>query len=73
MSELLGRAYAIREALDALIEALEDAKPNPCKHPWDKRKVTGDTMGGGAFVCGECGETFGDVQSIRDEVTLTRG
>jgi hypothetical protein len=54
MSEILGRAYAIREALDALIQVLEDPAETVCDHPLDKREYLGDTMGNSTFRCGVC-------------------
>jgi hypothetical protein len=56
MSVLLGRLLALREALDAVIDSVEQEQPKPeCEHPEDKRKYTNGTMGNGSFTCGQCG------------------
>ena len=67
---LLGRLYAMREALDAIIETLEDA-PTPqssCPHPIEQRKYAGETMGLGAFTCEQCGEAVKSAESIVERI-----
>lgn len=69
---LLGRLYAMREALDAIIETLEDA-PKPqssCTHPVEQRQYTGETMGLGAFTCGQCGETIPSAEQLIERAVL---
>jgi hypothetical protein len=59
---LLGRLYALREQLDAVIDAIEH-QPAPaapkdetsCDHPPEKRKYAGTTMGEAlSFTCEQC-------------------
>lgn len=62
---LLGRLFAMREQLDAIIETLEDEKPvSSCQHPPEKRKYAGETMGGNAFTCQQCGVVVESAESI---------
>ena len=69
---LLGRLYAMREALDAIIETLEDKAPEKlsCEHPVEQRKYTGETMGLGAFTCGQCGVAVAGVEQIVERAVL---
>lgn len=65
MSVVLGRLYALREQLDAVIELLEVPEPAVCEHPVDKRKYRGETMGeSDAYTCGQCGTAVESPESI---------
>lgn len=71
----LGRLYAMREQLDAVIETLENELDPPaeqaCEHPADKRKPLGETMGSNAgFTCQQCGNTV--TETTRIEPILDR-
>lgn len=73
MSELKGRLLALREALDAIIDLVDEAPKTVCSHPLDKRQYTGDTMGENKFyTCGQCGAVLADTESaesIVDRIT----